>query len=73
MGNCTPPVSVTTACLPPRWVCWALWEPLPLKPDEADIAPVTIEMPELRRAANMLGVILQASPAGTEDSIQRDP
>jgi hypothetical protein len=45
--------------LPPRWVCWALWEPLALDPDQAHINPVTIDTPELRRAANMLGVILQ--------------
>jgi len=59
--------------LPPRWVCWALWEPLALNLDQAEIAPVTIDTPELRSAANMLGVILQANPAGTEDSIQREP
>jgi hypothetical protein len=45
--------------LPPQWTCWALWEPLPLDPDQAEIHLVTIETPALRRAAEMLGVVLR--------------
>jgi hypothetical protein len=44
--------------LPPRWECWALWEPLSLNVDHADIKPVAIDTPELRTAADMLGVFL---------------
>jgi hypothetical protein len=44
--------------LPPRWVCWGLWEPLSLDADRAQINPVTIDTPELHTAADMLGVVL---------------
>jgi hypothetical protein len=45
--------------LPPRWVCWALWEPLALDRDQADVNPVTIDTPALRKAAEMLGVVIR--------------
>jgi hypothetical protein len=45
--------------LAPRWVCLALWEPLALQRDQAVIDPVTIDTPALRKAADMLGVIVQ--------------
>ncbi len=44
--------------LPPQWIYWALWEPLPLDAEQATSTRVTIETPELRRAANKLGVVL---------------
>jgi hypothetical protein len=47
-----------TSRLPPAWKCWALWEPLPLDPAAAEIDDVTIHTPELRHAADMLGVAL---------------
>lgn len=47
-----------TSRLPPAWECWALWEPLPLDVGAADIEDVTIDKPELRAAAAMLGVVL---------------
>jgi RES domain len=46
--------------LPPRWECWALWEPLPLNADEAEIERVHIDTPALRTAAELLGVVLRA-------------
>jgi hypothetical protein len=45
--------------LPPRWECWALWEPLPLDGDAAAIQPVHIDTPALRTAAGLLGVVLR--------------
>jgi RES domain len=45
--------------LPPRWECWALWEPLALKADEAEIQRVHIDTPALRTAAELLGVVLR--------------
>jgi RES domain-containing protein len=45
--------------LPPRWECWALWEPLALDPDDAVVARVDIDTPALRRAAELLGVVLR--------------
>jgi hypothetical protein len=47
-----------TSRLPPEWECWALWEPLPLDRDAAEIEDVTIHTPALRHAADMLGVAL---------------
>lgn len=44
--------------LPPGWECWALWEPLPLDTDEAHVERVDIDTPALRRAAELLGVVL---------------
>ncbi len=49
-----------TSRLPPAWECWALWEPLPLRIEEARIQEVTLDTPALRRAAAMLGVALGA-------------
>jgi len=46
--------------LPPRWECWALWEPLPLDTQHAHIQRVDIDTPALRRAAELLGVVLRA-------------
>jgi RES domain len=46
--------------LPPRWECWALWEPLPLDADRVHIERVDIDTPALRRAAQLLGVTLRA-------------
>lgn len=46
--------------LAPRWECWALWEPLPLDADEADIQRVHIDTPALRTAAELLGVVLRS-------------
>jgi hypothetical protein len=45
--------------LPPRWECWALWEPLPLNADASDIQRVHIDTPALRTAAQLLGVVLR--------------
>jgi hypothetical protein len=50
--------------LPPRWTCWALWEPLALEAGQAHHTPVNIDMPALRRAAEMLGVVLRDPPDG---------
>jgi hypothetical protein len=47
-----------TSRLPPAWACWALWEPLALDAAEAEIARVTIDTPQLRTAAAMLGIVL---------------
>jgi hypothetical protein len=44
--------------LPPRWECWALWEPIPLDADEAEVQRVHIDTPALRTAAELLGVVL---------------
>jgi hypothetical protein len=46
--------------LPPRWECWALWEPLPLDPDEPEVQRVDIDTPALRTAAELLGVVLRS-------------
>jgi RES domain-containing protein len=45
--------------LPPRWECWALWEPLPLDAHRAEIQRVDIDTPALRTAAQLLGVVLR--------------
>jgi hypothetical protein len=45
--------------LPPAWTCWALWEPLALDAERAQIETVSIDTPQLRRAAEMLGVVLR--------------
>lgn len=45
--------------LPPGWECWALWEPLALDADEAQVERVDMDTPALRRAAQLLGVILR--------------
>ena len=47
-----------TSRLPPAWECWALWEPLGLDAVGAEIERVTIDTPQLRTAAAMLGVVL---------------
>jgi hypothetical protein len=47
-----------TSRLPPAWECWALWEPLPLDAGNAEIERVTIDTPQLRTAAAMLGVVI---------------
>jgi hypothetical protein len=47
-----------TSRLPPAWECWALWEPVPLERLNSDVDEVTIDMPALRTAAAMLGVII---------------
>jgi hypothetical protein len=44
--------------LPPSWECWALWEPLAIDPSEVRVETITIDTPELRSAAAMLGVPL---------------
>lgn len=44
--------------LPPSWECGALWEPLPIDNSEVQIQSVTIDTPELRSAAALLGVPL---------------
>lgn len=44
--------------LPPAWECWALWEPLPLDLDRAEVEAVTIDHRALRMAAALLGVPL---------------
>jgi hypothetical protein len=44
--------------LPPAWECWALWQPLPLEVDLAQIDEVTIDHPALQEAAALLGVPL---------------
>ena len=59
-----------TSRLPPRWTCWALWEPLALDTAQMTTTRVTIDTPELRRAANKLGVVL-AGPQ--ETSHQESP
>jgi hypothetical protein len=46
--------------LPPAWICWALWEPLPLVAEDQQKESVTIEHPALRAAARKLGVELKA-------------
>jgi RES domain len=46
--------------LAPGWECWALWEPLPLDADEASVERVGIDTPALRRAAELLGVVLRS-------------
>lgn len=46
--------------LPPRWECWALWEPLPLDADAVEVQRIDIETPALRAAAELLGVVLRA-------------
>lgn len=43
---------------PPAWMCWALWEPLPLDVTKANKEAVTIDHPALRAAARKLGVEL---------------
>ena len=48
----------STSRLPPAWECWALWEPLPLDAANAEIEPVTIDTPQLRTAAAMLGIAI---------------
>lgn len=45
--------------LAPGWECWALWEPLPLDIDQANVERVGIDTPALRRAAELLGVVLR--------------
>jgi RES domain len=45
--------------LAPRWECWALWDPLPLDANEAEIQRVHIDTPALRTAAELLGVVLR--------------
>jgi hypothetical protein len=45
--------------LPPRWECWALWEPLAVNAGDAVITRVDIDTPALRRAAELLGVVLR--------------
>jgi hypothetical protein len=47
-----------TSRLPPAWECWALWEPLPLDASQAEIERVTIDTPQLRTAAAMLGIVI---------------
>jgi hypothetical protein len=42
------------------WECWALWEPLPLDAEEASVEQVSIDTPALRRAAELLGVVLRS-------------
>jgi hypothetical protein len=51
--------------LSPRWECWALWEPLPLNADEAEIQRVDIDTPALRTAAELLGVALRGDGVGS--------
>jgi hypothetical protein len=46
--------------LPPGWECWALWEPLPIDADRAEVERVGINTPALRRAAELLGVVLRS-------------
>ena len=43
---------------PPERECWALWEPLPLDADAAEVEAVTLDHPAFRRAAHMLGVLI---------------
>ena len=45
--------------LAPGWECWALWEPVPVDAGEASVERVGIEIPALRRAAELLGVVLR--------------
>jgi hypothetical protein len=45
--------------LAPGWECWALWEPLSLDVDEVSVERVTFDTPPLRRAAELLGVVLR--------------
>jgi hypothetical protein len=42
--------------LPPAWICWALWEPLPLDLSLQTMELVTIDHPAFRAAARKLGV-----------------
>ena len=42
----------------PAWICWALWDPLPLDASTARQERVMIEQPALRAAARKLGVEL---------------
>jgi hypothetical protein len=44
--------------LPPAWICWALWDPLPIVIDSVTAEPVTIGHAALRSAARKLGVLL---------------
>ncbi len=44
--------------LPPEWICWALWDPLPLDLSHFTSERVTIDHPALRAAARKLGVQL---------------
>lgn len=44
--------------LPPAWECWAVWEPLPIDAANAEFERVTLDTPQLRTAAAMLGVVL---------------
>jgi hypothetical protein len=44
--------------LGPAWECWALWEPFPMDISEPRAERVTIETPQLRAAAALLGVPL---------------
>lgn len=44
--------------LPPAWICWALWEPLPLDSVQQTAEAVTIDHQALRSAALRLGVLL---------------
>ena len=41
--------------LPPAWICWALWDPLPLDASTARQERVMIKHPALRAAARKLG------------------
>jgi hypothetical protein len=43
---------------PPAWMCWALWEPLPLDIANVSKEPLTIYHPALRAAARKLGIEL---------------
>jgi hypothetical protein len=47
-----------TSRLPPAWECWALWEPLAVVEEDREVVDVTIDLPELKLAAAMLGVAL---------------
>lgn len=44
--------------LPPAWMCWAFWEPLPIDASRVSAEPITIDHPALRAAARKLGVEL---------------
>jgi hypothetical protein len=44
--------------LAPAWICWALWDPLPIVMDTVTAEPVTIRHAALRSAARRLGVLL---------------
>jgi hypothetical protein len=45
--------------LPPRWECWALWEPLPIDAGGVRLEQVSIHTRALRTAAELLGVVLR--------------